>query len=104
MEKLAQEHLTTFFQDRNPPAKRICHCERGLERYLTEGAIIVAFALYLLDKGASGIELHPDGEHGKRFDIRACLESRAFVLHEPRGSTKYAGFYKRNSDILHVSL
>ena len=75
-----------FYEDRDPPAKRRSRCDGEKERHLTEGAVIVAFGLHLLDHGATGVELHPDGQHGKQFDIRACLESYGFVLHQPKGS------------------
>ena len=93
-----------FFQDRQPPEKRRAHCPSGLERHLTEGGVMVAFALHLLERGAKTVEIHPDGEHGKRFDIRACLEDHGFALTAGRGSTTYGGIYERGDQQIIVSL
>jgi hypothetical protein len=65
---------------------------------------MVAFALHLLERGATKVEIHPDGEHGKQFDIRACLEGHGFALTAPRGSTKYGGTYERGGQRVLVSL
>src|SRR6476619_5047593 len=86
--------MLDFFQDRHPPNKRVAFCEKGKERHLSEGAVILAFAIYLLGEGADTVELHPDGEHGERFPIRACLESRGFVLETAKGKTEYGGTYR----------
>lgn len=96
--------MTSFFQDRTPPYKRRAHCQSSMERHLTEGGVMVAFALHLLERGATTIEVHPDGEHGKRFDIRACLEGHGFVLTAAQGSTKYGGTYERSGQRVVVSL
>ncbi len=96
--------MTTFFQDRTPPDKRRAHCQSSMERHLTEGGVMVAFALHLLERGATTVEVHPDGEHGKRFDIRACLEGHGFVLTAARGSTNYGGTYERMRQRVVVSL
>ena len=31
---------------------------------------MIAFCIYLLEQGALTVELHPDGEHGKRHDLK----------------------------------
>jgi hypothetical protein len=61
---------------------------------MTEAAVMIAFALHLIDGGATDVEIHPDGEHGKKFDIKACLESNGFQLTEGIGSTDYGGRYR----------
>jgi hypothetical protein len=78
-----------------PPEKRRAYCEGGSEHHLTEGAIIVAFAMHLLDNGATEVRLHPDGEHAKRFDLKASLSEHGFQHVRSQGSTAYAGLYSR---------
>jgi|SRR6266481_3562214 len=94
--------MTPYVSLRNPPEKRRAYCTGGKEKHLTEAAVMIAFALHLLDKGASEVEIHPDGEHGKRYDIRGCLKSRGFMLREARGTTAYGGVYHDNNQELTV--
>jgi hypothetical protein len=89
---------------RDPPPKRRAHCTGGKERHLTEAAVMIAFALHLLNDGATTVELHPDGEHGKRHDIKGTLEARGFDLVMPQGSTNYGGRYKREHQTVTVTL
>lgn len=93
-----------FFDDREPPQNRRGYCEGDKERHLTEGAVMLAFAVYLLEHGATAVELHPDGEHGKRFDFRASLEAREFLLVTAQGTTSYGGIYKRGVQQVTVTL
>ena len=65
---------------------------------------MVAFARYLFDLGARTVELHPDGEHGKKFDIRGCLEGLGFQLGAAKGKTTYGGTYVRDAQRIIVSL
>ena len=95
---------TSFFQDRHPPEKRRAGCAAEMERHLTEGGVMLAFAIHLLDQGATTVEIHPDGEHGKKFDFRGCLESRGFILGAPKGSTSYGGSYERGAQRVVVNL
>jgi len=57
---------------------------------------MVAFAFHLLQSvpGLRHAAIHPDGEHGKRFDFKACLAGRGFALAEPMGTTTYGGIYE----------
>ena len=56
---------------------------------------MLAYAMHLCKAySATEISLHPDGEHGKRFDFRASLSRRGFDLVEARGTTKYGGIYR----------
>jgi hypothetical protein len=52
---------------------------------------MVAFAMHLLRTvpGLKHVAVHPDGEHGKRFDFRGWLAKRGFMLTEPTGTTPY---------------
>jgi len=87
-----------------PPEKRCAACDGDVELHLTEGAIMVAYAMHLLETvpRADHVKIHPDGEHGKRFNIRACLKARGFELTEPRGSTEYGGVYRRERQTITV--
>jgi hypothetical protein len=57
------------------PEKRARFCQDGIEQHFTEGAVMVAFAFHLLASvpGLKHASIHPDGEHGKRFDFTACF-------------------------------
>lgn len=94
---LITEHL--------PPEKRRQFVEHGIEHKFTEGAVQLAFALFLLSEpGASGsVEVYPDGEHGKRFPIREFLEQNGFLLVAGMGSTTYGGTYRRGHQQLIVN-
>lgn len=78
-----------------PPAKRRSAAEGGVEHRLTEAAVMLAFAMHLLQQpGSSGlVHIHPDGEHAKIFDIVGFLGQAGFILAEPLGSTAYGGRY-----------
>jgi hypothetical protein len=43
------------------PPKRAAHCEGGIEHHLTEGAVMLAFAMHLLHTaaGIEAIAIHP---------------------------------------------
>ncbi|HET9281405.1 MAG TPA: hypothetical protein VFR24_05535 [Candidatus Angelobacter sp.] len=79
----------------DPPPKRRNHCRGPKERHLTEAAVMLAYGMHLLRTvpDLQQVELHPDGEHGKRFEIAAWLEGRSFVLKERQGKTSYCGIY-----------
>jgi hypothetical protein len=89
---------------RDPPPNRRLHCEGGKERHLTEAAVMIAFAMYLLEEGASTVTLHPDGEHGKKYDIRRSLEAHGFRLVSAHGRTAYGGTYQRGHQTVSVTL
>jgi hypothetical protein len=58
-----------------PPLNRVDKCEGGLE---PEGAVVIAFAMHLLrTTSPREVLVHPDGEHGKRFDFAAGLQRMA---------------------------
>lgn len=78
------------------PEKRARYCQGGIEEHFTEGAVMVAFAFHLLTSvpGLKHASIHPDGEHGKRFDFTSYLAGRGFSLTKPMGSTAYGGIYE----------
>lgn len=78
------------------PEKRARFCEAGVEQHFTEGAVMIAFAFHLLAsvRDLKHVAIHPDGEHGKRFDFTACLAGRGFALTKPIGTTIYGGLYE----------
>lgn len=59
------------------PESRSAKVVNGIEHKMHEGAVMVALALNFL-KYESAIEIfvHPDGEHGKRFDFVSWLNRR----------------------------
>jgi hypothetical protein len=81
-----------------PPPNRKGWCEGGEEDHLTEGAVTVAFAMHLLRTipGLKHVDIHPDGEHAKRFDFRGWLENQGFSQTKP-GNTSYGGLYSSSS-------
>jgi hypothetical protein len=97
------ENLIKFHE---PPKNRTGKAEGGLEKDFTEAAVMLAYALYLLGEydELDEIELHPDGEHGKRFNIRDWLERQGFMLVEPQGKTTYSGRYTNGNRSILVSL
>jgi hypothetical protein len=90
---------------KDPPEKRAAKAEGGVEKHLTESAVMLAYAFHLLDLDSelSLVEIHPDGEHGKRFPIRNWLESKNFRLVKAEGSTPYGGKYSNGKRSIHVS-
>jgi len=88
----------------DPPTNRGSKCE-GKERHLTEAAVMLAYGLHLLRTvpNLQKIELHPDGEHGKRFEIARWLSARGFALRVPQGSTAYCGIYENGQQTIAVT-
>jgi hypothetical protein len=65
------------------------------EEHLSEGAVMLAYALHVLrTSDAQKVEIHPDGEHGKRFEFRSRLLARGFQFVSPLGTTEYGGLYR----------
>ena len=87
--------LHGLVEKRSPPPNRGGYCEGGEEHHLTEGAVMIAFAIHLLrtvpDLGH--VAIHPDGEHGKRFQFLAWLAANGFLLTKAQGTTEYGGLY-----------
>jgi hypothetical protein len=88
-----------------PPGKRRAGCKGAMERHLPEAAVMLAFATHLLNTtpGLRHVEIHPDGEHARQFDIRRWLEEFGFHHHDPIGKTASGGAYRRNGQTLIVS-
>lgn len=88
----------------DPPTSRRGKCE-GKECHLTEAAVMLAYGMHLLRTVSKlqKVELHPDGEHGKRFEIVEWLSARGFVLKEPRGTTAYCGTYRDGQQTIVVA-
>lgn len=83
-----------LISERAPPEKRKAFATGDHERHMTEGAVMVAYAMHLLrTEAVKAIRISPDGEHGKRFDFRAWLGRQGFELVAPVGSTTYGGRY-----------
>jgi hypothetical protein len=61
------------------PSNRRGWCDGGGERRLTEAAVMPAYDPHLLATipQLNLAELHPDGEHGKRFEIARCSPGKA---------------------------
>jgi len=79
-----------------PPPNRVGRCEGELEHHLPEGAVMVAYAMHLLlTTDAKEVLVHPDGEHGKRFDFAGWLGKQDFERTSRTGKTSYAGRYVR---------
>jgi hypothetical protein len=77
-----------------PPPNRVGKCVGGLEHHLDEGAVMVAFAMHLLrTTSTQEVRIHPDGEHGKRFDFAGWLAKHGFERTTRTGTTSYAGRY-----------
>jgi hypothetical protein len=87
------DNLVTY---RPPPPNRVATCDGDAEHHLSEGAVMLAFALHLLRTvpGLKQAAIHPDGEHGKRFDFKSWLLGQGFTLAETSGRTEYGGLYK----------
>ena len=78
------------------PPNRLAGCEGGIEHHLTEGAVMLAFAMHLLRTvpGVTEIAIHPDGEHGKRFEFVDRLGKLGFRKISGTGKTSYGGTYR----------
>ncbi|MBB5064109.1 hypothetical protein [Granulicella mallensis] len=96
-------HESIYIDSRDAPEKRSKFCDDGVEHHFTEAAIMIAFAMYLFDEGASEVTIHPDGEHVKRHDLLQTLHAKGFVMVSSTGSTNYGGCYKRDLHLLTVS-
>lgn len=86
------DNLLTF---REPPEKRRKGLTGDFEEYLSEGAVMVAYAMHILrSTDAQRVEIHPDGEHGKRFDFRGWLAACGYEFRSAIGTTNYGGIYR----------
>jgi len=60
---------------------------------------MLAFAMHLFRTlpGLQRVTLHPDGEHGKQFEIREWLAKRGYELTTRTGKTEYGGTYQHTN-------
>lgn len=93
----AEAKKNRYVTVREAPDGRRGHCEGGTEHHLGEGAVMVAFAVHLLSRGASAVSVHPDGEHLKRYDPKAALQEHGFEHVSRQGRTPYGGVYSRGA-------
>jgi hypothetical protein len=89
----------------DPPPNRCGKCTGSQERHLTEAAVMLAYAMHLLRTvpHLTAVELHPDGEHGKRLDIVRWLSTRGFMLKQAQGTTSYCGTYVHDQQVIKVT-
>jgi hypothetical protein len=94
-----------FVTEYLPPEKRVRFAEGGVERRLTEAAVMLAFALWVLKQPDTGLEvrIHPDGEHAKVFDILAFMDRAGFHRIAALGTTAYGGHYARDPHTIVVN-
>lgn len=86
--------LKGLIQERPPPPKRVGKCDGEFEEHLTEGAVMLAFAMYLFTKPTiRQVNVYPDGLHGIHFDFRRWLDGHGFKRTQPMGTTSYGGIY-----------
>ncbi|MBS0244958.1 MAG: hypothetical protein JSS20_22525 [Proteobacteria bacterium] len=87
--------LEDLVTERHPPPNRVGKSIGSHEHHLSEGAVMIAYAMHLLrTEGARDVEIHPDGEHGKRFDFAGWLERSGFHRTTAMGRTTYGGIYR----------
>lgn len=78
-----------------PPLNRIGKCEGDFEHHLSEGAVMVAYAMHLVrTHNVKEVRIHPDGEHGKQFAFVDWLDKRGFTKASNTGKTVYGGLYE----------
>ena len=56
---------------------------------------MIAFAMHLFRTvpNLKHVAIHPDGEHGKRFDFKNWLKYHGYSMTKTMGSTAYGGLY-----------
>lgn len=97
--------LNDLVVELNPPPNRQGKCTGEKERHLTEAAVMLAYSMHLLHTvpNLSRVELHPDGEHAKRFPIAKWLAARGFSLNVRHGSTDWCGTYVKDKQTIVVT-
>ena len=77
-----------------PPPNRLGKADGEHERHFYEGAVMLAYAMHLLrTQPTKEVRIHPDGVHGKQFDLSAWLRRRGFSMVSSTGRTSYGGTY-----------
>lgn len=78
-----------------PPPNRVGKHDGDHEQHFDEGAVMVAYAMHLLrTEKVTEVRVHPDGEHGKRFDFTGWLQRQGFKMVLASGTTSYGGIYE----------
>lgn len=97
--------MPMFVTDYIPPEKRRAFVVGGVERRFTEAAVMLAYALHLLEcaKSEATVAIHPDGEHAKIFDIVRFMVLLGFTRAAPLGRTPYGGRYVRGAQTLIIN-
>ncbi|WP_119419672.1 hypothetical protein [Desertibaculum subflavum] len=87
MDTRVQAPLEDLVVHRDPPPNRVGRTTGGAEQHLTEAAVMLAFAMHLLNEqaGTSLVEIHPDGEHVKRFELEPWLLAHGFSVASRKG-------------------
>lgn len=98
----AEESGMKLITERLPPLKRVGKCEGPLELHLLEAAVMLAMAKWMFGQGATEVEIHPDGQHLKGFDVRGWLEAVGFVKTADMGRTPAGGVYKSGEQTVTV--
>jgi hypothetical protein len=93
--------MMTFTVQRAAPEKRRGQHDGTHEEHYPEAAVMLAFAMHLLKRGAKSVRICPDGMHTKVHDIRAALESEGFRCENGRAGC--AGQYVRGEKIVTVA-
>lgn len=88
--------LANLIRFHTPEGARATKAKGGVEHHLTEGAVMVAFAMHLLRtvEGMQHVAIHPDGEHAKHFPFAEWLAAQGFERVEAKGTTAYGGLYR----------
>ena len=95
--------MNGFVTERTPPSvKRADGCGGGPDLILTEAAVMLATAMWAFERGASTVDVHPDGMHVKQFDVAGWLERSGFDKIKCEGKTKHGGVYRRGNHTLGV--
>lgn len=77
-----------------PPERRAGRCDDEMEHHFSEGAVMIAYAMHLLRRGATDIRIHPDGERDKQFDFTDWLHRQGFQKVAAIRKTAYGGIYR----------
>jgi hypothetical protein len=96
--------LNDLIVERDAPPKRRGKCVDNKEQHFTEAAVMLAYAEHLFRTlpELTRVEIHPDGEHAKRFNISHWLSARGFAVVEKHGQTSYWGTYARGQQVIFV--
>ncbi len=86
----------------DPPIKRSKKCDGPKERFLKEPAVMLIMTQWMLNSGCDRIEIHPDGQHLKQFNMRSWLIEQGFQLVESIGKTDQGGRYQSDAIIVEL--